>query len=378
VTKLKVLPSRWGEENLHRHHDFAPIKKEAVQTSATGKDTLTERCASPVKNTSGIQSPATITDLDDEYGGDLFEEVDFHPDEVTLIETSMLEVDTSNIIMAERPAEMPLVARQPISKVQSGPGQPQGGYQQGNSVAANQAQTRQQTQQRPGQVPNSNMSNRPLQNGGRMQPPAPQQQAQQTFSVNQPINNDLPIPHDVPVGFITARGAEIVQATNVPLPQGVPIFNPHADSPSIRKTTGVNHNRSGPITRQTVGVAQPVGLPAGSITANCSANAGNSASLATGGVVTPSRVGNTPSNFINPQADVNRRIGMPPGVAMQSPVANRSAYKPPGPAQGVKRALAQENDGGAGVKAPLADVSNLQGQGQTGVVDGKRLKVDGR
>lgn len=363
----------------------------------------------------------SVTDYDDEYGGNLFEEVDFHPDEVTLVDTSMWEGDASNGATTDRAMETPTLPRQPMPRAQSGPGQPQGAYQQGNSGAANQAQARQQMQQRTGQIPNNN-NNRPNQNGGRMQPPvqqgdhkrhsnphqqqqsrhtsstpeplvqtnqrpAPPQQAQQQSPAAQPNTNNIPIPHDAPVGFITARGAEIVQASNVPLPQGVPVFNPHADSPSIRKTTGVDHNRSGPITRQIVGVASPAIPPNLPNAKSSAANNGGGAIVAgvgtgaaAGAAVTPSRIGN--ANFINPQADANRRIGMPPGVGMgigmQSPVANRSAYKPPGPANGVKRALLQE---AGAARVALSDVSNLQGKDQgdgAGIGDEKRLKVDGQ
>ena len=30
VTKLKVAPSKWDEDNLYRHGDYKPIKKEPL------------------------------------------------------------------------------------------------------------------------------------------------------------------------------------------------------------------------------------------------------------------------------------------------------------------------------------------------------------
>ena len=30
MTKLKIAPSKWDEDNLHRHEDYKPIKKEAL------------------------------------------------------------------------------------------------------------------------------------------------------------------------------------------------------------------------------------------------------------------------------------------------------------------------------------------------------------
>lgn len=73
-------------------------------------------------------------------------------------------------------------------------------------------------------------------------------------------------------------------------------------------------------------------------------------------------------NFINPHTDANRRIGMP--GAVQSPLANRGAYKPPGPAAGIKR--------GPEIVArpPLADVSNKQADSGD-ELNAKRIRVEG-
>lgn len=74
------------------------------------------------------------------------------------------------------------------------------------------------------------------------------------------------------------------------------------------------------------------------------------------------------TNFVNPQADLNRRIGMP-GGGVPSPLANRSAYKPPGP---MKRPI---DAGGGAVRPPLADVSNVQLDGG-GAGDFKRARIE--
>lgn len=155
---------------------------------------------------------------------------------------------------------------------------------------------------------------------------------------------------DPPVGFVTSRAAELLQKSDnatPALPSNVPAFNPHAESPSIRRTSGINHNTSAPVNRQVV--AGTNGQP----------NATN------GGNVGP--VPNR-TNFVNPQADANRRIGMP-GTA-QSPLANRGAYKPPGPAMGKRgpEAIA---------RPPLADLSNVQMDGGRDGVDAKKVKVAG-
>lgn len=101
--------------------------------------------------------------------------------------------------------------------------------------------------------------------------------------------------HDPPVGFFTARAAESVQSVSGRFVKA-PAFDPHLESPSIRKTAGVDHTKTKPVERELI---RPAPIPA-----------------------PPSQ-----SNFRNPQADKTRRIGMPVGAA--SPLQNRGSYKPP-------------------------------------------------
>lgn len=102
---------------------------------------------------------------------------------------------------------------------------------------------------------------------------------------------------DPPVGFFTARAAETIQSASGTLPQA-PSFNPHLESPSIRKTAGVDHSKTKPVARELVGAQPPP-------------------------VLSPA----SRPNFGNTQADKARRVGMPGSVA--SPLANRSSYKAP-------------------------------------------------
>lgn len=82
-----------------------------------------------------------------------------------------------------------------------------------------------------------------------------------------------------------------------------------------------------------------------------------------------------------------------PGAAAPSPLANRTAYRPPGPAigggggAGIKRpfvAVPSELSGSTGVarREPLADVSNVAGNAvypangdMAGVDEAKRLRL---
>ena len=114
--------------------------------------------------------------------------------------------------------------------------------------------------------------------------------------------------HDHPIGFFTARAAESVQnvsGTSVK----ASAFNPHLESPSIRKTAGVDHTKTMPVGKESV-AASPV-------------------------AITP----RSNLNFVNPQTDRARRVGMPVGAA--SPLQNRHSYRPPQIKRSVDMSLVQ-------------------------------------
>jgi hypothetical protein len=201
-----------------------------------------------------------------------------------------------------RPAmpQQPLTpGRSPQRAFNAGPQQQRAGYIQGNSIPP----------QRPQQAPNYFNNNSPnLQhlNAAQnqvVQPPAQFQRGQQPSNLAHCETPPQMVPqgHNPPAAFFTARAAEMVQVANATLPPDAPTFNPHAESPSIRKTSGIDHTKSLPVNRQLLGSQNP-------------------ASNAQQTVRT---------NFANPQLDATRRIGMP---GNPSPVMNRSTYKPPGPA----------------------------------------------
>ena len=129
--------------------------------------------------------------------------------------------------------------------------------------------------------------------------------------------------HEAPTGFFTARAAESLQNANG-LPKG-PAFNPHLESPSIRKTAGVDHSKSKPVNRDLV--CPPV-LPSPPSRGSC---------------------------FVNPQTDKARKLGMP-GAA--SPLQNRGSYKPPQmkrPADSGRSALGDVT-GSSSINVPTFDV----------------------
>lgn len=127
---------------------------------------------------------------------------------------------------------------------------------------------------------------------------------------NEPSN---PSDHEPPVGFFTARVAESLQSGSGPSVKAS-AFNPHLESPSIRKTAGVDHSKTKPVGREAIsGAASPV-VPR--------------------------------TNFVNPQTDKARRLGMPGGGA--SPLQNRVSYKPPS----IKRPVEQH-----GTRSALGEIT---------------------
>ncbi len=343
VTKIKIAPSKWDADNLHRHSDYAPVKKEATHNEEHAK----------------LNGDSTHTEIDDDFGIADFDDADFgessngHPDEVVLPaepptnhHQQQSGPNPGNIVRngmttPSRPPNTRLTtAPAAASRVPSGPTtafntqqsmqppatttiQPQAGHNRPlatNNQQHNSSDTHHSSS--PG-VPSQHFN-----------PQLPQQQAAQPM-----------IP---PVGFYSARAAAQVSGDSnapEPAPTTLPKFDPHAESPSIRKTAGVDHNRSVPVKR---GLAGSTVVPA-----------------------PPPREGfpppaNNSRDFVNPSTDMHRRIGAP-GAGMQSPVGkggmNASAYRPPtrrGPDQSAAGGAAAASAQATSIRRPpLGDLSNM-------------------
>lgn len=335
VTKIKVGASRWDPDALHRHADFAPKKEEGIK----------------------VEKPAQIakelsTEFDDSFDLADFDEADFssvdtsHPDEVTLSSDLIASRPGPSHASSERmlppgrgeittPSKQPIVGRElprmPVSRpVQSGgPGpvvvrQPLPG--QRNPVV----------QSLPGKQP---------------PPPEPRVHGE---SVSRSASPGIAAPNlaaplagqgqaapsaNRSAAFYSARAASNIDANNNIIPtaaNAVPKFDPRSESPSIRKTSGVDHNKSVPLKRD--------------LTAD----------------TTPHT-----TQIINPQFDPVKRVGAH-GNGSQPQISrgpSTSAYRPPtrrGPESnggspvtgvgpgGVDRALQSVK------RPPLGDVSNVQ------------------
>ena len=354
VTKLKVAPSKWDAENLYRHPDFAPIKRESIADAAVREQHQTNgngsNEASRGHEVGRMPSNRSLAstgsgEFDDDFGGNDLDDTDFsHPDEVRLDDSRTMESPAQRQAQnnAQRNAmprmqSMPNVrpsnvqAPQPPQGLQ-GPQRPPGVQRPQASVI--QAQSgRMLPPQTPGAQRPSAVVNGPngldgagsRSNSSSAEEGQPQQQKNGAISA-QPEEYQPPMPTEppagIPAGFVTGRSASFLnQAAEGKAVIPPAAFNPHAESPSIRRTQGVNPNKSAPIMRESLG--------------NALANAANGAPQQN------PQQGNGPnrSSFVNPSIDPTRRIGMPGGGGPP----NRGAYKPP-----------------SAVKRPaLTDVSNL-------------------
>lgn len=322
VTKIKVAPSRWDPDNLHRHPDFAPVKKEppAAQDYDFAHIKAEKNVGSdPIESkVLGIYNPG---EPEDEFATDDFDEVDFSAShEVNLDELSSDQPTRTNG-RESAPIRANATNSRTVYGGRSDPTYPETNnhpYLNGNHLSNGvdrrhlkplqaplpQQQVPRSAPQPPGH-PKTSLTGVAL-NAPSGHQPWPQIAHQREVAQGQeasiqetsPSAASTAFPHEPPVGFYTARVAETVQnASGVPIK--VPSFNPHLESPSIRKTAGIDHSKTKPVGRDIVGappspaVMSPAGRP----------------------------------NFVNPQADKTRRVGMPMGAA--SPLSNRGSYKPP-------------------------------------------------
>ncbi|KAH8821156.1 hypothetical protein F5884DRAFT_766817 [Xylogone sp. PMI_703] len=363
VTKIKVQPTKFDVDNLHRHSTHAPPPVRREPEPAVNED-----------KGNGIPALLSEDTFDDEFGD--FDEADFsvpqdpdsHPDEVILPATTTSNDSRSSKASStnstrQNPNQPPSNRPQAVAA----PAKIQNGIQ-----AADRSRGSSVPPQQPPQTPNkgftrsasgSGVQVRPLnepgppknvphpQNGiGRVlnQPSRMAAEAAAAAAAGDKSSSDeasLPPPG---TGFFSARAAASLTEnggnsdSGSKVPQAnLPAFNPHAESPSIRKTPGIDHNTSKPINKDL--------LP------RPSQGAG-------GAIPRP--------NIFNPQLDTNRKIGVP---GSPSVLANRGQYRPPT----IKRPIESTNSTVNGNRTPLVDLPTNGVVGDSGGGDVKRQKMNG-
>ncbi|EAT87536.2 hypothetical protein SNOG_05145 [Parastagonospora nodorum SN15] len=346
VQTMKVKPIKFEEGSLYRHATYAPRPQEEQAVVKHEPQRTPMRPNQVLRTRTEHIGESFGAEFDDEFDGNLFDGVDVtegHGDEFSF--------DAGSAPAESAPAPMPRAVEAVHLKIDQT--KDQDGHPQ--LVRCSDSLKSQFSRKTSSDLTRmEGPSNQPLRNTppDAQHAPAQPRPAPQAQGVTTPSANPAPPNGRPPVGFITSRAAELLQNSDAAVPSiaHLPTFNPNAESPvpKDKRTPGIDNRRSAPVKREQVG-APPAPPPA--------AEPANSR---------PSR----PSNFVNPQQDMNRRIGMPgaPSYAM-SPSANRGAYKPPTFANGA-----------AGVKRerpPLQDVSN---QGANAGVEGpdvKRQRVEG-
>jgi DNA repair and recombination protein RAD52 len=150
-------------------------------------------------------------------------------------------------------------------------------------------------------------------------------------------------------GFFSARAVsqlsdDAFSGNSAPPPQAGQGFNLHTESPSIRKTPGIDHTKSKPLGRNGQHVKpEETGVSSGANTT------GPNPQFSSGNATRPAPPA-TRGNTGNQQFDQVRKIGAPGGPG--SPLSNRGQYRP----LTMKRP-AGAPDGATPSRSPLGNVS---------------------
>ncbi|KAK8113661.1 DNA repair and recombination protein rhm52 [Apiospora kogelbergensis] len=342
VTKMKVGATRFNEDNLHRHSDFA--KKEVVVKKESGGAVDKGR----VSAAPSAPQTDSADSLDDDFGD--FDMTDFgvtedgHPDEVILptshgvndkphAPSSGLNNEQSK--SSTNNASGPAKPMQPLARAQGRPGQ-------NIPPPRPQPQTPNQAPQRPGAMnngrPNPQVHGRPMQAGtGAAQG---QVAAAQQASLNARTNTPPPGNTELtgPVGFFSARSVNQLPEDAPPgtasvAPDKAKVFDPHAESPSIRKTPGIDHKSSKPVAKDIKHVPPMKRDEDAPVKGNAATGTGHSL----GPTQSMGRPPTGPGHAMNPSLAGTRQIGAPGGG--MSPMGNRGQFRP----LSVKRPAADAN-----------------------------------
>lgn len=342
IAKVKSGPTKWNPDNLHRHHDFAPMlpKKEPGMEEA--------RYMQPAwKN--GPTNTSKAIEAEDEYGADPF-------DEMEVAESQTDEITFHDHKTPSRPGSVPPAE---LSHLRHQPDR----YQQGPNMraAGAEATTRQHlttnlptastpvgdreasTTARAQSAIASHNPNAPSDHSHTIPPHRATPPMAMAIDAQTRKDSDHAYPSNAPpVGFVSGSTAKkLADGAVTVINSDTPRFNPHAESPSIRKTAGIDHGKSTKVQRDALPVPED--------------SQSNTSGIVQQAMPRPS----ANQNLANPPGDLTRKIGIP-ASNVPSPLGSRTAYKRPGPAgiNGHKRLQMSAPEFEAETRSPLADVSN--------------------
>ncbi|KAL3468289.1 RAD52 DNA repair protein [Aspergillus heterothallicus] len=399
VTKVRTVPAKLDIDELHRHPDFAPIKKELVHPKLSPEDDdLPPRPGMAARGNPSIEN--TLQDLDAEFGSDVFDETDFNVGEGGNPDEIVVDADTQKKNRPLPPAARPTgpsinppsapTRISPSVVTPSKPERPMNNIP-ANRHLPNQPLHRQPYLPAPQDHANQRRSVPPLEApkqypNGRLIPPGQSRASIDTMASG--TNAEVPIKQELGanthnpqaqalaapgtpgvesqrppvVGFFSARGVDMLRDNPHNAATAAPVFDPHAESPSIRKTAGVDHTKSVPISKPMLASASPAT--------------------------------NQARDFINPSTDMHRKIGAPGGSGVCSPMSRgptTSSYRPltrpnidpravPNNPAANRAGYAPPNMNGK--RPPLNDVTNASMPGGSGLApigvvnDLKRAKLE--
>lgn len=355
VTKLKVGATKWDESMLHRHADFAPKKEldETKQNLSVSAPQTTSDLARPIPP---VPAPEETPEFEDTFELADFEEIDFnegsmgHPDEIALPPDTSDQTNKSSSSGPQRtfpPARPDLIT----------PSKPQFMANAGSRLMAAKpalpsGQSNVVPQPLPGQ--RAQAPSAPVSRPSAADPRSPSENDSRAPSPSSSSHHFAPALPGAVMGFYSAKAADNLDGNNNVVgagPADAPRFNPHADSPSIRKTTGVNHGKSVPLKRDLSVDTTPIRR-----------------------------------EMINPQMDPARRVGAhaPTGQFPGIRGPSTSAYRPPtrrGPGDTIAAPASHLPEQGGvdrvlqtAKRTPLGDVSNMQHHATAVTSDGADAK----
>lgn len=322
VSKVKAGQAKFDVNELYRHNDF--MTKEEAE----------EKKPNPSLPQQQQQQQVPMMVPEDSFDVNDFDEDDFadmsHQDGVA-IPQQQPRLQPSHHSMT--PSKPPQIRPNSVIQAQSRPQQPQAQHveDRGQRLPPHQRQMN--------QVSNATIDHQQ----SRSSSPGV---ASQHFAPPQPLAGPQV------VGFFSAKAADSLDGNNNPTGQTpVSKFNPHADSPSIRKTSGVDHTKSAALNRQTLKPEPPLARD---------------------------------EEATKLPAEQARKVGHPsmPGPAMSPglPRMSTKEYRPPTRHGPVERTTSGTNQAHMVAKrAPLGDLSNVQHQANSPAVeyggDTKRQRI---
>lgn len=323
VSKVKAGTGKWDVNELYRHADFAPKKEEEDKKTALNAPVPQQQ----QQQQQQLQPPNLVPE--ESFDVNEFDEADFddlgNPDEV------MLPPDSA---MQQKPSVQPNSGRLPPhhQMTPSKPPQPRPDQRQSSYQAIRQQapQPNDSAHRQPPHLKHTtNTANMSEQHHPQSRSSSPGV-ASQHFAVPQPV----PMPQTV--GFFSAKAADSLDGNNPTVSTAALKFNPYAESPSIRKTSGVDHSKTMALNRNTLKPEPPI------------------------------------LREDTPQIQPIERVSIPAQAGSGvSPAVSRlstSAYRPPtrhGPVNGTYKAIppgagSAERVLTAAKRAPLGDLSNVQ------------------